>query len=256
MRPNRIGAWPLAINNLGTSTIQSSTVDLNAVLDTENKREAIRTSIQVIELFGSPAIGYHDTILCQKYVWHSGDTIALSRTAPRISFGAFVIAPSLRSINADPQPLYCRFVGHALVEGPQTYPLGVEPVLGLKKNADPVGLNPITEGDSRALQGYQSIPCRSRSFEPSSSAGSTDTPAIISAYCDETFMLAKTYNEATGVGFDGNTIFGAGWSVYNSARRTIGGQSPTTVNVSGYSEFFLSVWLYTADMDMFDPNKS
>lgn len=245
MRPNRIGAWPMALNAI-ENTIQSAVIRMDDDLDSTGALNANRTPIDEIELF--PGVtGINDTILCRTMYYADSDRTELTDSLPRFSVGGFLNASGVRSGTGEPSPLYMRVVGHAKVKlNGTTSSCWLQPVIGIKKNNDPVTLGSgSSDKDSRALSVATVIPLIQQANWRLGGAG------IHNSYVDQTLMLGSTFSRFGGVGFDSSTIFGVGWSVVNPDR-----DSGASLGLEGYMEFFMSAWLYTADMDMYDPNRS
>lgn len=137
MRPNRIGVYPAAMNTIANG---GSHVDIGRIVG--QGVAGARTAIGTIELFGGSNEVVFDTILSQQIVSSVDTGITLTGSAQRFSIGGFLNASGIRSVNADPQPLYVRFVGHCHCS--VFNDVIIQPVFGIKDNEDP----PNSTGDS------------------------------------------------------------------------------------------------------------
>lgn len=267
MRPNRIGIWPLALNSIPSGAV----VDMNRY-DTTNAASNFlvlnsnRTPYNVLEILGGENGGdIFDTVYSR---WHcyAGEGSSPLRieiySGPqdnhnvRFTIGGFVRAPALQSVAVQPQPIYVRMVGWASCVGdssgsnPGATVLTLQPVIGIKQedNAPTVGSNTAAK-ESRRCSYATALPVKHTQLHTL-----TNARHLYYAQVDETFALSSTFTRTGGRGFSSAATFGVGWSFYNMFHNVQG--TPGRIYLEPEINAFMSVWFYTADFDMFDPNKS
>ena len=243
MRPNRIGAWPLSLQPGGGAG--SSVINMSSV--TQGTLNANRTAIDKVELFPGIAAEIHDTIYSRSVHYSGALTVVLTNDLPRFSVGGFVLPSGQRSVNAEPQPLYVRFVGSMSVHAGNGNAYFLQPVIGVKSNSDPISLGTSdSDKDSRAIGSPRVLPVHHVSHHAFGAVGE-----LYSAETDVTIALGNVFSRFGGTGFSGDTVFGVGWSILMPGRA-----SGHRGSIEGHMEFSVSAWFYTADLDMYDPNKS
>lgn len=267
MRPNRIGVWPLAMNSiLSSAVVDMNRYDLTSVSNNFAVVNSNRTAFNMLEILGGEFGGdIFDTVYSR---WHcyagSGDNpnvISLfggpqAGKHVRFTLGGFVRAPALQTVSAVPQPCYVRLKGwaSAVVDASGSNPgnstLLLQPVIAVKLNdsAPSVGSDDAAKATRRCAYAT-ALP-----IQHTHSKGLNSARELLYAEMDHTIALAQTFTRTGGVGFPGDTIFGVGWSFYNPFHNVQGNNG--RVNLEPEVNASMSAWFYTADFDMFDPNKS
>lgn len=243
MRPNRVGIFPVSLEN-GTG-MGSAVVDLSSL--SSDRLDGIRSALNQVEIFTGVDGEIHDTIYSRTQHYDGTHDIELTEDLPRISFGGFVNVSGQRESNAEPQPLYVRMVGSCYFVTGNGDAFFIQPVIGLKEHHSPpsVGFG-AADKLSRRLSLVRVLPIKHQAH---AAIGSSNE--IYTAETDITFALGKVFSRFGGTGFASNETFGVGWSVVMPKRT-----ANTTTDLYGHFSFTMSAWFYTADLDMYDPNKS
>ena len=242
MRPNRIGIYPVCLNERsdGLQAVFNLTGTTQALFD------AWRTGRNAVEIVPSSPAAFWDTIYSQTFHYGGRFTTDLTDTLPRISFGGFLRAPGLQDGSADPRPFYVRMVGWAHCMCNQNEYLLLEPVFGVKENSELPGQGTSsTDKENRRLDYVKALPTGRYSSHRH------DSKQVHSAAIDTTFIVAESFDRFGGAGYTSETIFGVGWSA-----EMLGTQAADEAGFQGDAAFFMSCWIYTADLDTYDPNKS
>lgn len=241
MRPNRIGAWPYALNNATDGTASNALIP---AATTQATLEAWRTPYDVIELVPGVSGYFHDTVYSQDIQYAGTTEVSLTVDMPRISFGGYIRPQGFRTDVL--QPFYVRMKGNAHVKLGDNGFVFLQPVFGIKGTpSTPTQVTTALGKTNRRMNVVRHLPTDLHGHER---LGSSE---VTLASIDTTFIVAATFGRFGGVGYNPDTIFGAGWSVYMPGRAT-----GASVNLQADLSFSMSCWIYSADLDVYDPNKS
>lgn len=251
MRPNRIGIYPVTLND-NTVALTNSRVTLDGFFDSESDLHANMTSRAHVELYSGISGDIHSTVYSRQFFYGGGQSASFTNSGnplrQRFSIGGFISLDGLRVIDADPRPLYVRFQGsaHATMKSPNKW-LQIEPIIGLKANTStPSNLYSDAAKLTRRLSSFVELNTN-QSYATQYGTNEMHSFAAI----DTTFALAQYFHRTGGVGIPANQILGVGWSFLLPtiiSNESVDIQGPWIINIHA--------WVYTADFDMFDPNKN
>lgn len=255
MRPDRIGAVPISLADMPMSTRSapnSNIVDLGTGALNRGDVE----DIQDVNLV-SPAAGTYGEVASVTYRL-GGNYTGFRGRINQVSTGIFMSPEGIRGAGNDNLPFYMRVCMSAVIHynlgsagsesgnGNRRFCVSCIPVVGVRdpgQSSSTVG----SDGQGVTLEHWNAIPPTYHGYD--NGAGSNDNWPMITSICDRTLILSRGYGRYRGDGLDAGAIIGVGFMIRRASL-------VRNVDILENTEFTIHAWIYTADMDTYDPNRS
>lgn len=253
MRPDRIGAIPIVLadhNDLNVSPTQSNIVFSGTFLGRGASVGPTNVSL------ASPITGFYGEVAY--LTWELSSNYTITGTTAGVGTGIFMLPTGLSGLD-DSLPIFLRlamsasigvdFGSPSLDSGQDTErpPLMIVPVLGIRNPDTSVNTNAPNNGNDGRLLQWATVPASVYSYVD----GHASDNIYPYMYCavNDTFFLAKQFGRFSGTGLGPAAELGVGFFIRRQEVRR-------DVVILARSQFMVSAWIYTGDIDCYDPQRS
>ncbi len=256
MRPDRIGAIPIVIS---TNTVSDTTSAQSQRLSWPGSSlgASAITDPNGVNKMSAPVSGFYGDIgYC---TWATNSNYTITGATVSVCTGIFLNPVGLQNFTNDPLPLYVRIAMSASLafdygspsldsgEDTERPPMQILPIIARRSpgllNPDP----PDGAGAGGVLHKFSVLPADV--YQYIDGHASDNIHPFMYCSVNDTFLLASEFTRYSGSSFNAGDVFGVGFVIRRQDVRR-------DMDIWANSQFMVSAWIYTSDIDCHDPQRS